>query len=611
MHQRSRLKVLAATLAVPALILSACATEDGANEDGNSTAGGGQDTGDQDTSDGEDAVTGGTLRLAGNSDVLYLDPAAAYSVPDAQIHRALTRTLFAQTPGEGDTDGSEIVPDLALEIPSRDNGGISEDGTVYTIELQEGVEFDAPDGAREIVADDVVLAAKRICNPVQPSNALGYFTDTIVGLSEYCDGFGQVEGTVEAIRDYIESNDIPGVRAVDERTVEFEIVQPAADFINIMALGVFLAPQPEEYLDYLPDSPDLRQNLISTGPYRIAEYVPDESYTLERNPVWDADLDPVRGAHVDTIEIRMGQDAAAVQQQLEAGTVDMQWADTVTPTASVPALMAANDERLVIGGDGSIRPYVVINTLSPNADGAFGQTEVRQALNFAIDRSAVQQILGGPGLAEIATQILPPEVLGTEQANVLDVPETSDAERARELLTEAGYADGVPVRVLYRETEPYGSIAAAMQQDLEAAGFQVEMKVTTQNAFYGEFLLNQDVTEAGEWDIAIAAWGSDYFGGRAYLVPMLDGRGYEDGSPNFGGWDNEEFNALIDEALAAETPEEANETWIAADAIATEDAAWVPITFARSPVFHSERVAGFEYLASVKNGDMTNVWLTD
>jgi len=587
--------VFAAAVALPALILTGCAAPQESNDGGGA----------------EGAATGGTLKLAGNSDVLYLDPAASYSAPDYQIHRALTRTLFAQVPGEGGSDATEIVPDIALEIPTRENGGISEDGTVYTVELQEGVEFDAPDGAREIVAEDVVLAAKRICNPVSPSNALSYFTDTISGLAEYCEGFAAVEPTVEAIRAYIEGNEIPGVRAVDERTVEFTITQPAADFIDIMALGVFLAPQPVEYLEYLPDSPELRQNIISTGPYRIAEYVPEEKFVLERNPVWDADLDPVREAHVDAIEIAMGQDAAAVQQQLEAGTVDMQWADTVTPTASVPALLATDDERLVVGGDGAIRPYVVINSLSPNVDGAFGKTEVRQALNFAVDRAAVQQILGGPGLAAVATQILPPEVLGTDQANVLGVSDAGDPEKAQELLASAGYTDPVPVRLLYRETEPYASIATAMQQDLEAAGFAVEMKVTTQNAFYGEFLLNQDVTEAGEWDIALAAWSADYFGGRPYLVPMLDGRGYAAGSPNFGGWNNEEFNDLVDQALAAETPEEANELWIAADAVATEDAAWVPVTFARSPVFHSSRVGGFEYLAWTKNGDVTNVWINE
>ena len=557
-----------------------------------------------------DATTGGTLLVAGNADVLYMDPASSYSAQDSQLHRLITRSLFADLI-DGDSGTSKIVPDIALEIPTMENGGISDDGMTYTIELQEGVNFDAPDGPRAIVADDVVRAVKRICNPVSPSVALSYYTATIEGLESYCTGFSEVAADVDAIRDYVENNDVAGVEATDDNTVTFTLTQPATDFISILALSVFMAPQPVEYLNYLPDSPELRQNMISSGPYRITEYTPNEKLVLERNPSWDAELDTVREAYVDAVEISMGQEAAAVQQQLEAGTVDMQWADTVTPTTAVPALLAANDERLVIGGSGGIRPYIVINTLSPNADGAFADSAVRQALNFAVNRAAIQQTLGGPGLAEIAKQILPPEVLGNEPTNVLDVPDEGDQAMAKEMLEEAGYGSDIPVRVLYRETEPYASIAAILQQDLAAAGFAVDLRVTTQNAFYGEFLLNEDVTRAGEWDIAVAAWGADYLDGRAYLVPMLDGRNYEGGSANFGAWNNDEFNEEIDAALAATDPDEASDRWTKADEIATMDAAWVPVAFTRTPVFSSARVGGFGFLASTKNGDMANVWLNE
>lgn len=593
MQRAGRKAAVMIAAAVPLLLIAGCT--------------GPTDSGEPDESG--QGKSGGTLKLAGNADVLHLDPSSAYSPPDYQIHRVLTRTLLAHVPAQGEAGGSEIVPDLALSIPTIENGGVSEDGLTYTIELQEGVEFDAPSGAREIVAQDVVLAAKRICNPVEPSAVATYFTATIEGLAEYCEGFETVAADVDSIREYIEGNDIAGVTAPDDHTVQFTLTQPATDFISILALGVFMAPQPVEYLDYLPDSPEMRQNFISSGPYRIAEYEPGISWSLERNPVWDGELDPVREAYVDSIEIAMGQDAAAVQQQLEAGTVDMQWSDTLTPTASVPALMASNDERLVIGADGGIKPYIVINTLSPNADGAFADPLVRQALNFAVNRAAIQQILGGPGLAEVATQIMPPEVLGEGMANVLDVPEEGDQEKAKQMLTDAGYTDPVPVRLLYRETEPYASIATIMQQDLNNSGFDVELAVTTQNAFYGEYLQNEDATRGGEWDIAPAAWGADYLDGRAYLVPMLDGRTYGGGSPNFGGWNNEEFNSAVDAALAATDIEEANEHWANADAIATEDAAWVPVAFTRSPVFHSSRVGGFEYLAWTRNGDMANVWI--
>lgn len=619
MKQQRRKKLVAIlAMAVPIVMLAGCSgaeqgsgdagatsagTETGATSAGTGNAGAtGAGTGDT------DAKTGGTLLVAGNADVLYMDPAASYSAQDSQLHRLITRSLFSDLP-DGDTGASKIVPDLALEIPTAENGGISEDGMTYTIEMQKGVNFDAPDGPRAIVAEDVVRAVKRICNPVSPSAALSYYTATIEGLEAYCTGFADVAADVEAIRAYVESNDVAGVKATNENTVTFTLNQPATDFVSILALSVFMAPQPVEYLDYLPDSPELRQNMISSGPYRISNYTPNEKLTLERNPNWDADLDNVREAYVDAVEISMGQDAAAVQQQLEAGTVDMQWADTVTPTASVPALLAAQDKRLVVGGSGGIKPYIVINTLSPNADGAFGKTDVRQALNFAVNRAAIQQSLGGPGLAEIAKQILPPEVLGDEPTNVLDVPDEGDQAKSKMMLEAAGYSSAVPIRVLYRETEPYATIAAILQQDLEAGGFAVDLRVTTQNAFYGDFLLNADVTRAGEWDIAIAAWGADYLDGRAYLVPMLDGRSYEDGSPNFGAWNNDDFNKSIDAALAATDPAEASKNWKTADEIATEDAAWVPVAFTRTPIFASSRVGGFGFLGSTKNGDMANVWL--
>jgi peptide/nickel transport system substrate-binding protein len=587
--------------AVSALVLTACSSDTGG---GDEAGGSGGDSGS--------ARKGGTLKLAGNADVLHLDPSSAYSVAEYQIHRATTRNLISQVV-DPDAEGGGAVPaaDLAVELPTTENGGISEDGLTYTIEMQQGIEFDAPDGPREVVAEDVVRGMERLCNPVEPSAVASYFTATIAGLEEYCTGFAEVEGTVEAIKAYIEANEISGVKATDEHTVEFTLTQPAADFLSILALGVFTSPQPVEYLEYLPDSPELRQNMIATGPYRIASYEPDQSFVLERNPVWKADTDPIRKAHVDSIEVAMGQDAAAVQQQIEAGTVDMQFSDAVVPSAQVPALFRAKDERLVIGGDGGIKPYIVINTLSPNADGAFGKKEVRQALNFAVDKQAIQQVLGGEAVAELAYQALPPVVPGHEEINPLDVPPAGDQAKAKQMLADAGYPDGVPVKLLYRETEPYRTIATIMQQDLEEAGFQVELSVTTQNAFYSEYLQNEDVTRQGAWDIAPAAWGADYFGARAYLVPMLDGRTYGAGSPNFGGWNNDEFNAAVDEALAATDEDEANAAWAEADRIAAEDAAWVPVAFTQTPTMHSERLGGFEFLSWTRNGDVANVWIEE
>ena len=90
-------------------------------------------------------------------------------------------------------------------------------------------------------------------------------------------------------------------------------------------------------------------------------------------------------------------------------------------------------------------------------------------------------------------------------------------------------------------------------------------------------------------------WYADYLAGRSYIPILLDGRGYESGTPNYGGYNNDELNGLIDEALAASTPEEATALWAEADILATEDAAWIPVGFSKTPTLHGDRVGGFVF----------------
>ena len=320
-------------------------------------------TGASASSGGGEPQQGGTLIVAGNPDVLWMDPTAAYSAADYQFQRMTLRGLF-DYPNSGTLEERATpLPDLAVEVPTVENGGISEDGLTYTITLRDDVVWNV-DEPRPVVAEDVVRGVKRMCNPVQGSAAREtYYLSTIAGLREFCDGFADVAPEIEPIREYIESNDVAGVTALDDQTVQFTLTQPASDFVYILALFRFAAPQPVEYLDYLADSPDLRQNIIENGPYQVVEYVPDQSYVLERNPNWDPETDDLREAYVDRIEITLGQENESVFQQIIAGTVDMQWGETTVPTSEIPALLAAGDERLVIEGAGGLVPYVVINAL--------------------------------------------------------------------------------------------------------------------------------------------------------------------------------------------------------------------------------------------------------
>ena len=117
----------------------------------------------------------------------------------------------------------------------------------------------------------------------------------------------------------------------------------------------FCSARPIEYMNYVPDGAQMRQHMLSDGPYAITKYVPTKSMTLERNPAWNASSDPLRHAYVDSIEITEGLSSESVQQQIEAGTGDMEW-DIQPPTQDLPRLISGDDKRLILGPSG---PYDV------------------------------------------------------------------------------------------------------------------------------------------------------------------------------------------------------------------------------------------------------------
>jgi peptide/nickel transport system substrate-binding protein len=350
---------------------------------------------------------GGTLKLVGTSDVDHLDTVDAYYTVTTILERAFTRQLVTYKATNNKAERSVVVPDLATEVPTEANGGVTDGGRTYTFHLRPDVMWNTSP-ARPVTAQDMVLGMKRLCNPAHPVPAPGYYENTIAGFQKYCESFLKVPGTVSAIADFIKSHDISGVQATDATTVVFHLNSPASDFVNIMTLP-FASPAPVEYLKYLPDSPEFRTHTISDGPYRITKYVANKEIDLDRNPAWKASNDPLRKAYVDKINITEGIDITAVQQQLEANAADMEW-DTNVPPASLPGLFAAKDPRLMNTSAGSTNPYLVFNFLSPNANKATSKLKVRQALEYAVNKKAVMQVLGGPKMGGALDTFLTPEV---------------------------------------------------------------------------------------------------------------------------------------------------------------------------------------------------------
>ncbi|MDT5302418.1 MAG: peptide/nickel transport system substrate-binding protein [Mycobacterium sp.] len=552
--------------------------------------------------------TGGSLVLGGLGDIDFMDPTAGYNTDTHTEERAWTRQLFSY-PASADTKVVQSpVADVASELPTEANGGISNNGSTYTIHLRDDVMWNSSP-VRAVTADDFVRSFKRMCNPVAPVGAPSYFTKTIKGMAEYCQAESKIDGTAAAISSYINGNEISGVSAPDPKTIVFQLTHPTSDFLDIIA-EPFASAVPVEYLQYVPNSPEFRAHLLSDGPYMITTYTPGTQMVLERNPAWKASSDPLRKAYVDKITINQGQTPQAVQQQIQAGTTDMGW-DVVVPTPDLPGL--TGDPNLSVNSSAAVN-YAVFNQQSPNENSAMKNVQVRQALEYAIDKTAIAQALGGTQIANPSSQMLTPIDVGYQPFDLYPTPGSKgDPEKAKQLLAAAGYPNGLTLKVLFPTTSQSPKIAELMQADLQAAGVTVQLVSATQTDFTVRYISDPTSGQRGLWDIALLSWVPDWFGnnGRAVLQPMTDGPNYGPNSVDYGDYNSPITNGLVEQALSLPSSEQAkvSDLWHQVSVQSMKDAAFVPLAIVDVPLYKSSRLTNTLYLPINENFDITNVWL--
>lgn len=599
---------LLSIMAVAALGVAAC----GSGSTGSSTATGGSSGFNQDANVNASGTPtrGGTLRVIGNADVDHLDTAAAYYTTSYALERTFTRQLFSY-PASTDKDKAlEPAPDVATEVPTKDNGGISADGKTVTVHLRDGVKWNTSP-ARAVTAADFVRGFKRLCNPTQNSvGAPGYFTDTIAGMKDYCSAFASVPQNVAAFKAFINSHDISGITAVDDTTLKFTLTKPAGDFVSILALP-FSSAAPVEYLDYLPDDANFRQHTLSDGPYAITKYTPSQSYVLSRNPAWQQSADPLRHQYVDQIQVTLGADENAVQQQIAAGTQDLEW-DTTVPTADVPALKASSDARLGIYPNFDSNPFLVFNLQSPNNGSALGNVKVRQALEYAVDKVALGQVYGGPTLNTPLGQVIPPGNVGYQKIDPYKTTGSrGDPAKCKSMLAAAGYPNGLTLTDVYRTSGKHPDIYQSVQADFAKCGVTVVGKPAAASDYYGKYLSDPAASKSGVWDISEPGWVPDWYGnnGRAIVEPLFDGRGYGPGSTDWGDYNNDKVNADIDKALSTTDLSVAAAALHAADVQIMKDASLIPFQTQSTPLMRSERVHNAVFWPFSVLYDFTNVWL--
>ena len=598
---RKTLRTLA-VLALLGTLVTACSSSS------KKAGSGGGTTGTTGGSAGQ-GVSGGTLTMLGTGDVDYMDTNITYFTTGYLAQRMFARQLFTYPAVVGQT--TDVVPDLATEMPTVANGGVSADGLTYKITIRTGAMWNTTP-PRQVTAADEVRGFERTCNSAQPFGGLPDFESLIQGMTDFCTAFANVAQNATAIAGYINGHSISGVSVdpTNPQTVVFKLTRPATYFVNQLAIPA-TSPAPVEYLSYVPASAAQAQHTISDGPYEIQSYTPARTIVFVRNPAWKASTDPVRKAYVNQIDVSETGNQQEIQNELttNVSSADMGW-DAPVPTADLPALISSHNANLVLGPTFGLNPYVLFNQVSPNNGGALGNVAVRQAISYAINRADLVQDEGGSAAAPPQTHILPNGIEGSQQFD--DYP--YNVSKAQSMLSSAlPSGTKLHLKVLYQSSLGFEvSMFQTLQNDLSKAGIDVTGVPSPSADFYTKYLEVPTVAKGGVWDLALAQWFPDWYGNAAlsFFGPLFSGSvSFPPAGSNFGFYNSSTTNSLINSAENATSESAATSYWTQADKQVMADAAIYPTVSPTQPVYHANQVHNAVYIPNLFQYDPTNVWL--
>jgi peptide/nickel transport system substrate-binding protein len=529
---------------------------------------------------GRSGMRGGTLRVLSAESGPTLDTADF-----SPIARAYARTLYGYDLSGPPEQATVPVPDIADGPPQ-----LSADRRSYTFRLRPGVRY-APPVNREVTSRDFITAIQRLYDKKSPSYGQ-FYANLIAGTSRF--------GAGKASR-------ISGLAALDARTLQITLEQPAGDFLSILTMS-FFAPVPGEYAASYQVGANYAGHVVGTGPYTPTTNIPGETVVLDRNPNWDPATDPLRRrAWVDRIKVKLDVGTSSIQRAIEREEADLSL-DGHVPQARVDALQADPEQsrRLSVHTTGT---HLFLALGTHRGAGAIADVRVRQAVNYAIDKVAYRDAIAGRFAAtgELASTILAPGSLGYHPYDLYPTPGgRGDPAKARALLAAAGYPKGLNLGFA---TWGSGRLAAGrkpIEESLARAG--IRLKVTT-NQPDPHFEALRNPAKRLEHQLAQSAWRLDYLGDNArQSIPLqYDSRLPPDN--NFSEYDNPEVNRLIDRALAEPDWDRRAALWGQIDQQIMRDAPLVPLLWEKASFQWASRVHGWVYDPWTVGPDLTAVWL--
>ena len=445
--------------------------------------------------------TDGQLRITFPQATSILNPYLSSGTKDVYA------TSMVLEPLAGFDENGAVYPRLVTEVPSRENGGISDDNMSITWKLLPGVKWS--DGT-PFTAADVVFTAD-------------YCLDPAAG----CAQLFKFEG-------------IKSIEAVDDLTVKITFDAPKANPFNAFVGSQTPILQKAQFADCMGAAAaactEANFAPIGTGPFRVTEFRVNDLVQYEANPEY---RDPAKPEFATAMIKGGGDSIASAREVLETGEFDYAWNTQINPQLQAQMLAAGKGQFIM--GFGTNIERLELNLTDPSPDLPEGErstakypnprlsdVRVRRALSMAIDRTTLNEIGYGAGGEPNCNVVPAPAFYASDNTACL----TQDIEGAKALLEEAGWTDsdgdgvrekdGMRLKLLYQTTNN------PVRQDFQALikgwwaeiGVETELKVIDPGVFFGGDPASTDTAEKFYADVEMHANNFDGTDPEAYLAAL-------------------------------------------------------------------------------------------
>jgi peptide/nickel transport system substrate-binding protein len=525
---------------------------------------------------------GGPLRVLWWQAPTLLNPHFATGTKDQDGARIFFEPLAGYDP-----DGN-LVPVLAAEIPTVDNGGLGRDGTWVTWNLKKGVQWH--DG-KPFTADDVIFNWEYAADPATAAVTVGSYRD------------------------------IDRVERLNEHAVKVVFKQPTPYWYEAFCQNRGLIPKHlfDAYRGAKSREAPANLKPVGTGPYRFVDFRPGDIVRAEINPAYHVANRPF----FDTLEMKGGGDAAsAARAVLQTGEYDFAWNMQVEDDV-LRRLEQGGKGRAEIFPTGGIE-HIQCNFTDPwkDVDGersslktthpTLSDPAVRQALGVLIDRAAIHEQIYGRG--------------GQATANYLNAPSRYfsrntrwefNVEKANQLLDAAGWkrgADGVRARdgkrlkFLYQTSTnaPRQKTQAIVKQACAKAGIEIEIKSVVASVFFASDPANPDTYPHFYADLQMynTSTGVDpLWGMRVFTSQEVAAKENKWSGRNITRWRNEEYDRLWKTAETEMDPVKRAAQFIRMNDTVVQNGVVIPVNWRNGVAAAATRLRGMDL-----TGWDSNMW---